>query len=83
MANDKAATERIEGCELEVAKACEDDGTPKPAALESLSDEELRKLGVRTTMKLDLIVMPALTIMYILNYLGMLTMDKAIFKGAV
>ena len=37
-----------------------------PASLTALSDEEMKKLGVKTTMKLDLIIMPALVIMYIL-----------------
>lgn len=42
---------------------------PPPEVLVGLSDLEIKKLGLRTTLKLDLIVMPAMTILYILNYL--------------
>ncbi|KAI4762782.1 MFS general substrate transporter [Aureobasidium sp. EXF-3400] len=40
-----------------------------PESLRELSQQELAKIGKWTTLKLDCIVMPALTILYILNYL--------------
>lgn len=40
-----------------------------PPALSTLSEDEIRRLGRKTTLKLDLMIMPALVIMYILNYL--------------
>lgn len=40
-----------------------------PPSLSGLSESEIHRLGRKTTMKLDIIVMPALVIMYILNYL--------------
>ncbi|THZ39556.1 MFS general substrate transporter [Aureobasidium pullulans] len=40
-----------------------------PESLRELSTHELTKMGKWTTMKMDLIIMPALTILYILNYL--------------
>lgn len=42
--------------------------TPPPA-LAALSDEEVAKLGKKAMLKLDLRIMPAIVIMYILNYL--------------
>ena len=38
-----------------------------PANLAALSDDEYKKLGKRATLKMDLIIMPVITIMYILN----------------
>lgn len=40
-----------------------------PAALAALSDEEYARIGRRAVWKLDLRVMPAVSFMYILNYL--------------
>lgn len=37
-----------------------------PDSLLGLDDAEVKKLGVRTTTKLDFVIMPAMTIMYIL-----------------
>jgi hypothetical protein len=37
-----------------------------PESLRELSQQDLTKIGKRTTLKLDCIVMPALTILYIL-----------------
>lgn len=69
MADVKSTTARIEDYELDDAKVqCEHDA-PYPACLHGMSEEEIKKFGWRTTMKMDLIIMPALTIMYILNYL--------------
>lgn len=39
----------------------------RPANLAALSDDEYNKLGRRATLKMDLIIMPVITIMYILN----------------
>ncbi|KAM0746152.1 retrograde regulation protein 2 [Meredithblackwellia eburnea MCA 4105] len=41
----------------------------KPGSLANLSEEEYQKLGASATRKCDIIVMPTLLIMYILNYL--------------
>lgn len=70
MADAKSVTEQVEDFELENAKQHQEEETPRPPCLQGLSGDELKKLGVKTTLKLDLIVMPAMTIMYILNYLG-------------
>ena len=70
MADAKSVTEQVEISEPEDLKAHQDDQLPRPESLRGLTDEEIKKLGVKTTLKLDLIIMPALTIMYILNYLG-------------
>lgn len=40
-----------------------------PASLTGLSTEEIKKVEKRAILKLDLIIMPAITILYILNYL--------------
>lgn len=40
-----------------------------PASLAHLSDEELRTLGKKATFKMDIVIMPIMVIMYILNYL--------------
>jgi hypothetical protein len=47
-------------------KVNEHDVNELPASLQSLSADEVHKLGLKTTTRLDLIVMPALVIMYIL-----------------
>ncbi|KAH7324947.1 major facilitator superfamily domain-containing protein [Stachybotrys elegans] len=40
-----------------------------PASLAALSSDEYQKLGKRATLKMDLVIMPILVVMYILNYL--------------
>ena len=40
-----------------------------PEAIVGLSNAELKILGRKATLKLDLFIMPCITIMYILNYL--------------
>lgn len=40
-----------------------------PPALAALSEAEYARLARRATLKLDLIIMPCVVIMYILNYL--------------
>lgn len=68
----KKDTKEIETYQLDYADPLVDrhDLTNVPPILRSMSDVEIKKLGSKTTMKLDLVIMPALTVMYILNYLG-------------
>ncbi|KAF7376398.1 putative pantothenate transporter [Mycena sanguinolenta] len=40
-----------------------------PASLAALSPDDLAKIGHKATRKIDILIMPALIIMYILNYL--------------
>lgn len=40
-----------------------------PDSLSGMSEAELQKLGRRATLKMDLVILPILVIMYILNYL--------------
>jgi hypothetical protein len=57
--------DHIEGLD----KAHHEEQAPLPEAIAGYSDAELRRLGRKATIKLDLIIMPAMTILYILNYL--------------
>ena len=41
----------------------------RPCILQGVTESEVRKIGNRTTLKLDLTIMPAMVILYILNYL--------------
>ncbi|CAK7246175.1 MAG: hypothetical protein STHCBS139747_007798 [Sporothrix thermara] len=41
---------------------------PKPDSIANMSDEELRQLSVKMTRKVDLVIMPIMGILYILNY---------------
>lgn len=41
----------------------------RPASLAALSEEEYVKLGRSATFKMDLVIMPCLVIMYIMNFL--------------
>lgn len=66
MADTKDAMQHVEDFEKPIGG---DDGIGLPPSLMSLSQDEIRKLGRKTTMKLDMIIMPAMVIMYILNYL--------------
>lgn len=46
------------------------DGTPVlPDSLVGVSEDEMKKIERRAILKLDFIIMPAITILYILNYL--------------
>ncbi|KXT06944.1 hypothetical protein AC578_7103 [Pseudocercospora eumusae] len=69
MAGTKSVTERFEDFELDKPIAGQDEAATYPPCLHGLSDEEIKRLGRKTTFKLDMFVMPAMTIMYILNYL--------------
>ena len=73
MEDTKTATDRIEDYEVVKPQAGQDEPAPYPPCLHGLNDGELKRLGRKTTFKLDLFVMPAMTIMYILNYLGSLS----------
>ncbi|KAK5130110.1 hypothetical protein LTR08_002450 [Meristemomyces frigidus] len=55
--------------EADRAKYSFDGSVELPASLVGLSEDELRILGSKTTRKMDLLIMPALVTMYILNYL--------------
>jgi len=46
-----------------------DEEPPLPPSLQGKTSEELAKIQRRATFKLDLVIMPAITILYILNYL--------------
>ncbi|KAL1902336.1 hypothetical protein Sste5346_001312 [Sporothrix stenoceras] len=41
---------------------------PRPDSIANMSDEELRRLSVKMTRKMDLVIMPIMGILYILNY---------------
>ncbi|CAK7218244.1 hypothetical protein SCUCBS95973_003419 [Sporothrix curviconia] len=41
---------------------------PKPDTIANMTDEELRSLSVKMTRKMDLVIMPIIGILYILNY---------------
>ncbi|CAK4020113.1 Hypothetical predicted protein [Lecanosticta acicola] len=69
MADAKSLTDQVEHYEPEDLKFQQDGEVPSPASRRGLFDEGVEKLGVKASRKLDLIVMPALTIIYILNYL--------------
>lgn len=40
-----------------------------PPSLAGMSDSEIHTMGRRATLKMDIVVMPTMTILYILNYL--------------
>ncbi|KAI1421909.1 nicotinamide mononucleotide permease [Xylaria sp. FL1777] len=52
-----------------------------PANLAALSEDEYKKLGKRATLKMDLVIMPILVIMYILNYLDRQNLASARLAG--
>lgn len=52
-----------------------------PASLEGLTSEELSKIGRSATRKTDIIVMPCLIVMYILNYLDRQNIASARLAG--
>ena len=43
--------------------------TRMPPNLASLNDDELKRLGRQATIKMDIVIMPIMVIMYVLNYL--------------
>lgn len=52
-----------------------------PASLYGLSPEELSKIGRSTTFKIDIIVIPCLIVMYVLNYLDRQNIASARLAG--
>lgn len=65
MSDIKSVDEHVEGLD----KNHYEEEAPLPESLSGYSDAEVKKLGVKATIKLDLLIMPAMTILYILNYL--------------
>ncbi|KAK5008693.1 hypothetical protein LTR28_003637 [Elasticomyces elasticus] len=65
---DKAYDAQVEDADFDGQK--ENVATrPMPTSLAALSPSEYNSLGVKATLKMDMIVMPCLVIMYIMNYL--------------
>ena len=54
---------------------------PMPATLQNLTTEELNRIGRSTTFKMDIIVMPCLIVMYVLNYLDRQNIASARLAG--
>ena len=78
MSRTKSVDEHVEGLD----KAQHGVQPALPESLVGLSDRELSRLGVEATLKLDLIVVPVMTILYILNYLGKATSSSELFPDA-
>ncbi|KAH7347527.1 major facilitator superfamily domain-containing protein [Plectosphaerella cucumerina] len=66
---------------VEDAKIDDHVGMVMPAGLAALSAEDYEKLGKRATYKMDLIIMPILVVMYILNYLDRQNIASAKLAG--
>ena len=68
---DKTTTGKAQFEDVFVEEKRQNDGglSPMPASLATLSDAEFASLGRKTTFKMDLMIMPCLVIMYIMNYL--------------
>ncbi|VUC24159.1 unnamed protein product [Clonostachys rosea] len=58
-----------------------DESTRMPEEIAALSEDEREKLGKRATFKMDIVVMPVLVIMYILNYLDRQNIASAKLAG--
>lgn len=54
---------------------------PMPASLQNLTEDELKRIGRSTTFKMDIIVIPCLIVMYILNYLDRQNIASARLAG--
>lgn len=52
-----------------------------PASLIGLSEREIEKIGRKATFKMDIIVMPCLVVMYVLNYLDRQNIASARLAG--
>lgn len=53
--------------EEDLHKGCrQEDAAPLPDSLTGLTAQEIQKLGVKTTTKLDMLIMPPMVILYIL-----------------
>ena len=55
--------------------------TDMPASLKHLDPKELEKLGRKATFKIDIVVMPCLVVMYVLNYLDRQNIASARLAG--
>lgn len=67
MSATKAIDEYVEDPDLN--KGHYEEEAPLPESIAGYTEDALHKLGRKATFKLDLITMPAMTILYILNYL--------------
>ncbi|TDZ19992.1 putative transporter [Colletotrichum orbiculare MAFF 240422] len=66
--NEERASDQIE--DVNADKHNVHDGTlVMPVSLAALSKEDYDKLGKKATLKMDLVIMPIMVIMYVLNYL--------------
>lgn len=52
-----------------------------PASLAALSTEEYDKMGKKATLKMDMVIMPIMVTMYILNYLDRQNIASAKLGG--
>lgn len=57
------------------------EGTPMPEAIAALGDDERNQLARRATWKMDIVIMPILVLMYILNYLDRQNIASAKLAG--
>ncbi|KAL2075214.1 hypothetical protein VTL71DRAFT_156 [Oculimacula yallundae] len=55
--------------------------TVLPAPLATMSEDEYQRLGRRATLKMDIIIMPCVVVMYILNYLDRQNIASAKLAG--
>jgi hypothetical protein len=84
MANVKTSTTSyIDDEALDNGKAPREPDAPYPTCLAGMSDKEIEQFGRQTTMKMDVIIMPALTIMYILNYLDRQVRPSSLHRRAL
>ena len=66
---------------IEKRRASEHVPSTMPASLQGLSQAEIDKIGRSTTFKMDIIVIPCLIVMYILNYLDRQNIASARLAG--
>lgn len=64
MQDNKDTVQHVE--KVDGSKAVHEETIDLPSSLAGLSEDELKKLGVKTITKLDLVIMPALVILYVL-----------------
>ncbi|KAH9885694.1 nicotinamide mononucleotide permease [Xylariomycetidae sp. FL2044] len=64
-----SSSEQVEDIKHETETPMHHGGLTMPASLAALDEAEYNRIGRRATLKMDLIIMPIMTIMYILNYL--------------
>ena len=68
---DKTTASKAQFEDVFVEEKPRNDGglSPMPASLATLSDAEFASLGRKTTFKMDVMIMPCLVVMYVMNYL--------------